>query len=325
PRNRVPIHLIGKHVVLVEKEERCVHARPERNQEGNGRVRPFPAGQRFRGRNGILDVAVPRHNRKCQFALLLVEFDRTDIVPFLLLLIDTVLDAGNLGLNRRHGIFALLRLLFVLLQRRPPYERYLGWGKNSEHGSATITLLRFCGTFSISLVSCIAVACCSDTSIVSIAALSIKRFITTGSFTLIRFISRCVPSCSCTHAFRTSYSSFTNRPVKMVRFCRSGNSCFSSASNVRQSSWVETKNADRQPPSAVSTIPLHFLFRTSIYWPSGPRGSSENLPCRCNCRMRASSAGMLAPYTASLLRGADSNCSSCFSMRDVSFCLANRS
>uniref|UniRef100_A0A182TGV7 Uncharacterized protein n=1 Tax=Anopheles melas TaxID=34690 RepID=A0A182TGV7_9DIPT len=206
-----------------------------------------------------------------------------------------------------------------------PYERYLGCGKNSAHGSATITLLRFCGTFSISLVSCIATLWCSVTRIVSMAALSISRFITTGSFTLIRFISRWVPSCSCTQPLRTSYSSFTNRPVKMVRFCRSGNSRLSNASSVRQSSCVETKNADRQPPRAVSTMPLHFLFRTSMYWPSGPRGISENLPCWCSWRMRATRAGMFVPYTASLLRGADSNCSSCFSMRVVSLCLAHRS
>uniref|UniRef100_A0A8W7PVB5 Secreted protein n=1 Tax=Anopheles coluzzii TaxID=1518534 RepID=A0A8W7PVB5_ANOCL len=206
-----------------------------------------------------------------------------------------------------------------------PYERYLGCGKNSAHGSATITLLRFCGTFSISLVNCIATLWCSVTRIVSMAALSISRFITTGSFTLIRFISRWVPSCSCTQPLRTSYSSFTNRPVKMVRFCRSGNSRLSNASSVRQSSCVETKNADRQPPRAVSTMPLHFLFRTSMYCPSGPRGISENLPCWCSWRMRATRAGMFVPYTASLLRGADSNCSSCFSMRVVSLCLAHRS
>lgn len=77
-RHHVPVDLVGKHVVLVQKVERRVHAGPQRDEERHRRVGPLAPGQRLGVGDRVRDVLVPGHDRQRQRAVLRIDQDFPD-------------------------------------------------------------------------------------------------------------------------------------------------------------------------------------------------------------------------------------------------------
>lgn len=58
----MPVDLVGEHIVLVQKVERIVNARPKRQEQCDRCVRTFATRKAFRIGNGIFNVLIAWHH-----------------------------------------------------------------------------------------------------------------------------------------------------------------------------------------------------------------------------------------------------------------------